>query len=137
VGTGQTRATLKGHTQKVLAVAFSPDGKTLVSAGSGDASFPPRPGELLLWDVEKAELRATLKGHLARVTAVACSADGHTLASCAEDGTVRFWELTTGQERGTFKRAVFGPLAFSPDGRFLATGLSHKEVELWDVKSGR
>ena len=89
-GDRRARATLKGHEDAVEAVAFSPDGKTLASAG-GSPSNPRKPGELRLWDAATGEARATLKGHEDTVNAVAFSPDGKTLASAGDDWTVRLW----------------------------------------------
>ncbi len=88
--TGEPRATLKGHESTVYAVAFSPDGKTLASAGV-DPLNPGRPGVLRLWDAATGEPRATLKGHAGAVHAVAFSPDGKTLASASTDTTMRLW----------------------------------------------
>jgi WD40 repeat protein/serine/threonine protein kinase len=68
-------------------------------------------------------------------TVVAFSPDGKTLASGTADGTVKFWDVPTGQVR-TFLRGFEGPVsavAFSPDGKMLASGISHGDVWLWDV----
>ena len=82
------RAILKGHTQAVYSVAFSPDGKTLAS-GSRDQTIK-------LWDVQTGKERATLKGHTDPVPSVAYSPDGKTLASGSEDKTIKLWHVATG-----------------------------------------
>ncbi|MFD5615200.1 trypsin-like peptidase domain-containing protein, partial [Kitasatospora sp. NPDC127060] len=61
---------LTGHTDKVLSVAFSPDGHT-VATGSAD-------GTARLWDAATGQTRTTLTGHTGAVASVAFSPDGHT-----------------------------------------------------------
>jgi WD40 repeat protein len=92
------------------------------------------------------ELR-TLKGHKGIVYAVTFSPDGVHVASASRDGTVRLWNTATGKEIRTLKEkddpkrqqiyTVYS-LAFSPDGKRLATGHEfHGIVRLWDVADGR
>jgi WD40 repeat protein len=86
VATGQLLLTLKGHTGDVTSVAFSPDGKRLVS-GSHDKT-------LKVWDAATGQEALTLKGHTGDVTSVAFSPDGKRLASASKDQTVRIWDGT-------------------------------------------
>ena len=77
--------TLKGHTDGVYCVAYSPDGKTLAS-GSVDKTIK-------LWSVATGKEQATLKGHMKEVSSVAYSPDGKTLASGSFDGTIKLWDM--------------------------------------------
>jgi WD40 repeat protein len=77
--------TLEGHTESVWGVAFSPDGRTLVS-GSQDKTIK-------LWDLSSGKVLQTLEGHTESVWGVAFSPDGYTLASGSEDSTIKLWRL--------------------------------------------
>ena len=73
----------KANTFKVSSLAFSPDGRTLASAGEG--------GGLKLWNMASRQLALTLKGHVGSVNGIAFSQDGNILASCGADSTIRLW----------------------------------------------
>jgi hypothetical protein len=80
-----TRRRLMGHSDAVWAVAFSPDGKTLVS-GSSDRT-------LRVWDVASGQSLRTLQGHSGAVGAVAFSPDGKSVVSGSFDNTLRVWPI--------------------------------------------
>jgi WD40 repeat protein len=71
-------------------VAFSPDGKTLVS---GSRSVQGKTGEVKLWDAITGQFRATLKGNVGQVSTVAFSRNGKLLAAANHKGTETLWDM--------------------------------------------
>ena len=118
--------------QWVLAVAYSPDGKTLASSGSSD-------GTIQLWEVKSGRHISTLKGHTDMVVTLAFSPDGKTLVSGSKDKTLRIWNTNTG---GMLRKLAghskgINIVAFSKDGKMIASGGEDTTVRLWDAKTGR
>lgn len=128
-----TAAVLTGHTDGVIALAFSPDGKTLATG----SNF--RDQSLRLWDVSRRRERIRLKGHVRAVFAVAYSPDGQSLATASADSTIRLWDPTTGRERTVLQghTGYVSTLAFSADNKLLASGGADRVVRLWDLEEHR
>lgn len=118
------------HGEVVLTVAFSPDGKTLASAGMDSV--------LRLWETATGRLLHALRDHTNPVTGVAFAPDGKTLVSSGWDNTLRFWDVTTGKSLRVIKerRASMSCLAFAPDGKTVATAGRDGTVRLWDPATG-
>lgn len=96
-----------------------------------------------LRDLETGEVLRTFEGHRSTVWAVAVSPDGGTLASASgshvgeSDFTVRLWDMATGEQRRVLPiKDVPANVAFSPDGRLLATADRRGNLVLWNLESG-
>jgi WD40 repeat protein len=107
--------TLEGHSGWIISVAFSPDGKQVVS-GSSDET-------VRLWDVVTGAALQTLEGHSGQVTSVAFSPDGKQVASGSYDETVRLWDAVTGAALQTLEghSGSVTSVAFSSDGKQMDT----------------
>jgi WD40 repeat protein/tetratricopeptide (TPR) repeat protein/cell division protein FtsB len=120
--------TLKGHTSHVWGVAFSPDGKLMVS-GSHDHTVK-------LWDARTGKEVKTLTGHRGKVYGVAFSPDGKRVASSSLDNTVRLWDVNSGKPVRVLPHQYgVSNVAFSPHGKRVATAAYLGTV--WDVETGQ
>jgi WD40 repeat protein len=141
VATGKKTATLEGYRPEgVCAMAFTPDGKVVVSVGYFDG--------IQLWDVATGQQRAARK-IVGRVQHAALSRDGKTVATVRwsklvdeggryvvkEPGCIKLWNTASGKEQATLEghAADVCSVAFSPDGKALASGDKEGTVKLWNV----
>lgn len=112
-------------------IKFTPDGnRVAVATDIG----------IWIYDAHTRKELALLTGHTSRVTAIDFPADGSFLASGSFDGTVRLWNIDTGEQTAVFAghRGSIGNIAVSPDGKTVVSGGTwDTTIILWDVETGK
>ncbi|MGE0007683.1 MAG: caspase family protein [Parvibaculaceae bacterium] len=157
VATGSLLHTL-GHACHVNAVAFSNNGKLIVSGSGNDSNETCADNSLKIWDASSGEILRTIEtGYTNKVTSVAFSKDDTRIASGGEhkhdlwvglDNGVKLWDATTGRLIRTFEGTrgksqrpssmeKVPAVALSHDGARLVAIHWSREVKLWDIESGQ
>ncbi|MEU0880544.1 WD40 repeat domain-containing protein [Lentzea sp. NPDC005914] len=121
---------LRGHTGHVNSVAFSADGRMVVTASHD--------GTAKLWDVAQGKEIAALTGHRGTVNAAAFSPDGHTVATAGWDYTARLWSSDDRAGRALLSGHTLevNAVAFNHDGTLVATASTDRTAKVWDVRTG-
>ncbi len=125
---------LKGVVQLLAAVAFSPDGKDLLTATNNTAQ---------LWDARTGKELRRFVGHTYPIRCVAFSPDGTRVLTGSSDPIARLWNRATGQQIRQFDTAERGErnevakIGFSPDGHSVLTGTNQGKTFAWDATTGQ
>lgn len=131
---GTEEKVLRGHSERVLGVSFSP----LSSSGPSMLASCGADQTIRLWNVESGDSVATLKGHEDRVNVIAWHPTGAQLFASSHDSTWSLWDVESKTQllrQDGHSRGVFG-MSLHPDGAILATGSVDAAVRVWDVRSG-
>ena len=138
VSTGKELQRIKAHQKNVRSVAFSRNGRHILTAGDTDKAVK-------MWEASTGRLKETFAGHTEEVNSVAFSPDDRFALSGSSDKTVRLWDVSTGKRVRTFAGAEneyldtldASAVAFSPDGKTILSGESSGGIILWDVATGK
>ncbi len=119
------------HSDTVLGLSFSPDGRTIASSAADKT--------IRLLDVATGDVTRSLEGHTHHVLSIAWQDDGLSLASASADRTVKVWDAETGEQRRTI--SGFGKeitaITFVSATNQLATACADGQVRLYDVSNGK
>ncbi len=121
----------RGHAGAVFSVAFSPDGRYVLT-GSQDKTA-------ILWNTATGQQVRVFHGHDASVSSIAFSPDGRHVLTGSHDNTAILWDVATGQQVRVFRGHDFWveSVVFSPDGREVLTGSWDSTAILWDATTGQ
>ncbi len=127
----------EGHQSYVTGVVLA--APNVAVSGSYD-------GQLIWWDIEKREPTRKVKAHDLWIRRLVISPDGKTIASVADDMQCKLWNAETGEMLRQFSDhkpitphdfpSMLHAVAFSADGKFLATGDKTGHVAIWETTSG-
>ncbi|MFI5454569.1 MAG: protein kinase [Isosphaerales bacterium] len=142
--TGVALRSWAGHAECTNSVAFSPDGTRLASAGGRSK----QPGEVKIWDPATARELLSLSGQTAEVGSVAFGPDGRQLAAASTGtddvgrylpGEVLLWDLASRAPALHLRghETIVRSVAFSPDGRQLASACGGGTVKIWNASDGK
>jgi len=132
--TGKVLSTLvsRSPVNVVRSVAFSLDSMRLASGGWEERPAANPVFRVHLWDVHTGQELRELIGHSNWINSIAFNPDGKLLATGGDDESIRFWQISVGQESGVLAgQAHINSISFSPDGQILASGGEDGRIQLW------
>ncbi len=133
--TGKIKHRLKDFAERVVALAFSPNGQFLATGGGA----PTEEGEIRVFEVATGKETMKLKApHSDTVFGVAFSPDGKILASCGADKFLKTWEVPTGKMLKSFEGHTHHVMdvAWKSDGKTIATAGADQVIKVWNYESG-
>ncbi|WP_246162656.1 NB-ARC domain-containing protein [Brasilonema sennae] len=122
--------TLAGHSNSVIALTLTADGKYVISASADNT--------LKVWDWQTGQELRTLAGHSDRVNAVALTPDGKYVISACYDNTLKVWNWQTGQELRTLAGHSdrVSAVALTPDCKYVISASFDNTLKVWNWQTG-
>ena len=123
--------TYHGHVDRATAVAWSPDGKYVVSSSLDKT--------VQVWSATTGKTRLVYRGHTDGILAVAWSPDGRYIASSSLDNTIQVWDASTGARIITYRghKLPAQALSWSPNSRLIVSGSPDKTAQVWEGTTGK
>jgi WD40 repeat protein len=163
--TGEFHGYVQGHSKEISSIAFSPNGRSLVTAATMDNPDAREYSTIKIWKLDDNQLaavgdfegnsnsplasaassgapQADVTGHSVPISVVSFSPDGRLLAAGGEDHIVRIWNLQSGSAH-TLEgdTGEIRGLSFSPDGSEIASSADGRggygAIRLWDAQTGK
>jgi WD40 repeat protein len=131
---GTIKKRLTGFADRVVVIAYSPDGKYFVTGGGA----PTEDGEVKLFEADGKLLLELKSPHSDTVFGASFSPDGKMLATCGADKFVKTWEVPSGKFIKAFEGHTHHVLdvGWFPDGKQLASAGADNNVKIWDFEKG-
>ena len=128
--TGMPTKRFIGHSDDILALAFSPDG-TMLASSSQD-------GTIKIWSVATGTELLSFFGHNDAVNDVVFSTDNTKILTCSDDETAKVWDVQTSELILTYTghRSAVNTIDASPDGLSVLTGSKDNSAKLWNLSTG-
>ncbi len=122
---------LKGHSNYVIDLVFTPDNRFLISAGMDNL--------IVFWDPKDWSKIGELSGHTKSVNGLLVTDDSQDLISSSTDMTIKIWEISTKKELMSFTghKKTVSEIDLSPDNQHIASGSYDATIRLWSLSTGK